>query len=500
LAGIISLADALVRKEDIGFSGNYCFSFSPEEIAQSLGLDATKLPPIDEDELLAQNEPLTHSSQTQALSKAVQQLGQLNEELLERQTRMSQRTQNLQAIQQFVSEISDTSTLSDLVLGIARAAVQLFPHDEKHPLAAYSISQQAPEILAAFYGSSSPTTCITLPAEPRRRSARLDGLGNSAQGDMQELLDDLDELWPRLDLTLARHEPLLCRGEWIGGILYVPTEGASLPSSQEALIDVMSMALSVVQSRCDAVALSEQLAGASQILSETQEALAEAKTLSAVGEMAAGAAHEMNNPLAVISGRAQLMRERAENEKDRKIWNTIAEQTQRVSDIISDLMEFAAPTQPNPSAVNIAELFTAARNLFYQSDTAQVSSSQVDISIGNPLPKAWVDRGQIESALTELITNAATAARERSKISLAAEYDELTAMVRLTVIDEGPGMDASTLSQAFTPFFSLQKAGRRRGLGLPRVKRQVEINGGQIRIDSQPGRGTRVQMYLPSVK
>ncbi|RPI62385.1 MAG: ATP-binding protein, partial [Planctomycetaceae bacterium] len=72
--------------------------------------------------------------------------------------------------------------------------------------------------------------------------------------------------------------------------------------------------------------------------------------------------------------------------------------------------------------------------------------------------------------------------------------------VLLTVSDNGPGMDNATLERAFTPFFSLQRAGRRRGLGLPRAKRQIEANGGRIWIQSSTATGTKVFILLPAMK
>ena len=99
--------------------------------------------------------------------------------------------------------------------------------------------------------------------------------------------------------------------------------------------------------------------------------------------------------------------------------------------------------------------------------------------------------------MAELIANAATVAPAGSAVTLTAEMPEINGPVLVTVADNGPGMDEQTLAQAFTPFFSQQKAGRRRGLGLPRVKRHLENNGGRIWIDSRPGEGTTVYVQLP---
>jgi signal transduction histidine kinase len=107
------------------------------------------------------------------------------------------------------------------------------------------------------------------------------------------------------------------------------------------------------------------------------------------------------------------------------------------------------------------------------------------------------DRQQIVEALLELIRNAVQAAGETASIRLSARDDPMHAGVQLCVSDFGTGMDPQTLAGAFTPFFSAQQAGRRRGLGLPRAKRYVENNRGRIWIRSRRKVGTTVHVLLP---
>jgi signal transduction histidine kinase len=116
------------------------------------------------------------------------------------------------------------------------------------------------------------------------------------------------------------------------------------------------------------------------------------------------------------------------------------------------------------------------------------------------VPQALADRRQMQAVIAELLANAATAANGRPHIQLSAEADEVNDAVLLTVRDDGPGMDQQVLVSVFTPFFSSQQAGRRRGLGLPRAKRYVENNGGRIWIRSQQTEGTTVYVQLPRVR
>jgi signal transduction histidine kinase len=222
--------------------------------------------------------------------------------------------------------------------------------------------------------------------------------------------------------------------------------------------------------------------------------------LEAMRDLAAGAAHELNTPLAIVSGRAQLMRNRDASKKRQQAWQTIVDQAQRISDIIAELMEIASPPEPAPSAIAPQELLSAAAEAFSSSDHPQAKAARVDIQIGDDCPAIWADRAQMQAVVVELMTNAATAASAAPHIRLAAQADPIGGSVLLTVRDDGPGMDEDTAARAFTPFFSAQAAGRRRGLGLPRAKRYIEMNRGRIRIDSQPGEGTDVSILLPPAR
>ena len=109
------------------------------------------------------------------------------------------------------------------------------------------------------------------------------------------------------------------------------------------------------------------------------------------------------------------------------------------------------------------------------------------------------DRDQVLAALLEAVVNAANAANA-ADAPMRVVLSAATAgqAVRLTVRDDGPGMDPPTLQRAFTPFFSQQRAGRRRGLGLPKARRWIQNNGGRMWIRSRPGRGTCVVCELPA--
>jgi signal transduction histidine kinase len=402
----------------------------------------------------------------------------------------------------FAAELSAAADLADVLTGVAEAFLP--PRPGRGPSAAavaYALDERDGSIFAVCRNGDGPGEWRSFAGSAGAGAEAIAEAVADAPRPAAEafapLLAEGDEWAPWPELEGLVHQGLWFAGRRLGGVLYDPAgPGGADVGAGAALAPAMAMALALVQQRCRAAALSEELAGASRRLADSQQALAEARTLEAVGDLAAGAAHELNNPLAVVSGRAQLMRDRAVGEEERKVWQTIVEQANRVSDIISDLMEFASPRRPRPAVVEPAALLRSAAEAFANSAHPQAGRSKVDIEVGEGTGELWADVEQIRSVLVELISNAAAAAAD-PHIRLKAQLEESGRNVLLTVRDNGPGMDAAVAMRVYTPFFSAHSAGRRRGLGLPKAKRHVEINGGRMRIVTRPGDGTTVFVQLP---
>ncbi|MFT3785785.1 MAG: ATP-binding protein [Tepidisphaeraceae bacterium] len=291
-------------------------------------------------------------------------------------------------------------------------------------------------------------------------------------------------------------------GNCIGGVLWgagpdEPTRLASQFNELTALSGGWSLALRTCQIREESRNLNEQLAEANRRLTGAQEEIMRARMLASVGEMAAGAAHEMNNPLAVISGRSQLLAQVLEDPKHKEWARLIAEQGQRLSDIITEMMDFAKPTPPKPVSCHLADLIDVA--LRQAKADAPLADRRIEVTLGE-CPDVMADQAQVSTALAEVITNAIQATDERDGvIEVNAAHDRYGGQVVLNVSDNGSGMDERTLIRAFDPFYSARPAGRRRGMGLAKALRWIEGSGGSIRIESKPGQGTRVVVLLPAV-
>lgn len=217
------------------------------------------------------------------------------------------------------------------------------------------------------------------------------------------------------------------------------------------------------------------------------------KLLDALAEFAAGAAHEFNNPLTVISGRAQLMAERTTGE-DREVWQTIAQQATRMSTAIDRLMTFSSPPPASPKSVQLVPLLDEIISETFSKIPPNAQPPNCDKTI-EAVPAVWVDASQLREALSELLANAVEACEPPRDIRLTVRMLEDSA-VRLTLCDGGAGMSQTQLARALLPFASGQCTGGYEGLGMARAWRLIANNGGRMQIRSAASHGTIVDITL----
>ena len=216
--------------------------------------------------------------------------------------------------------------------------------------------------------------------------------------------------------------------------------------------------------------------------------------LEAIRELAYGAGHEINNPLANIAARAQaLLYDEHEPERQRRL-ATIVDQAFRARDMIGGLMIFARPPKPNRVEVNLAELLQSV--LASMQPTAEEHGVRLMLDVHSNQDYVFVDRGQIEDSLRSILSNAIEAILHGGTVAVkAARSDQ--GLLLLTVGDNGIGMDRETMARIFDPFFSGREAGRGIGLGLSKAFRLIDGNGGSISIESRLQQGTTVSVRLP---
>jgi signal transduction histidine kinase/HD-like signal output (HDOD) protein len=239
-------------------------------------------------------------------------------------------------------------------------------------------------------------------------------------------------------------------------------------------------------------ALGDELAEANRQLIEAQDALTRTLAMAALGEIIAGAAHEMNNPLAVISGRAQLLAQALTDPTLKETANLIASQSHRLGDMISTLRSFTEPARPRRRPTDLGQLIMKVVSRFEPRGRQEFTISTV---FSESLPEALVDAEQMSEALAELVRNAVEA-KDARHIEVRVHVDPIDDRLRIQVRDDGVGLSEHALAHAFEPFFSEKPAGRQPGLGLPRARRFVHGHGGRITLENAPptrtGRGGAV--------
>lgn len=221
--------------------------------------------------------------------------------------------------------------------------------------------------------------------------------------------------------------------------------------------------------------------------------------LAAVGEMAAGIAHEIRNPLASMSGAIQLLqRELALRDEQAVLLDIVLRESQRLNQIIKDFLTYAGPQRVTRSTVDIRPLLRETVALLTKGGTVG-PDHRVDADVPSVPVYHDVDEAQIRQVLWNLATNALKAMPNGGRLSLAAahEADDGSREPTLAIVvqDEGVGMDGDSVERMFQPFQGGFRHGT--GLGLSIVHRIVSDHGGQVNVRSVPGDGTRVEVRIP---
>lgn len=300
----------------------------------------------------------------------------------------------------------------------------------------------------------------------------------------------------RMGLSHARIEGQISR-------LYESTSarcrdlGLGEEPSQQLLVE------SILRANARLGRLNQELAETNRALDEAQQELSESRALARLGEMTAGAAHELNNPLTVISGRAQALAARLRDESDRATARAIVEASTRLSDLIARLHHIAnppAPTfAPTDAATMLEEVIRRARARCADR-TGPSGLLGVKLTIAEGLDAARVDSALMTEALTEVVVNAIESG-PRSPVEVRVQEDAAEpSRLLIHVIDDGAGMSDHALDHAIDPFFSEKPAGRQAGLGLALTHRIVRLHGGDVLLSSRPGRGTTVTISIPDYR
>lgn len=538
LVGLVTLAKAVCRALALGWSGDFGPAPDPAPLCTQIGIDpaviATLTDPLNKImaercELLGLDIETGPAVLLAAVSSANRQLARLNAALQERSRLAGHQARVLQAIRSFQSVASPGKGLVDTLADVAASAGALLGQgfyallfqsgsgsqgraaDEPWQLFQFirAGGMDAPaeeglrheHVTAHDFVVRSQTIEPPPAREPGARSlaALTDPcqLSLGAVGLLPWLSDYLNDAQ---DIRRVRLLPLTSGARDAGGpaaVLLHDREIADILPSEILLGAITSTWAGAVHGAAryeEAQHFNQRLAEVSRSLAEAQNRLTEAESLARLGEMTAGAAHEMNNPLTIISGRSQLLACRLTDLKDRAAATAIAEAADDLSDLISSLNLIAEPPRPRPQATQAGRLVADAIEMTRQ---RLGTDPPIRTRIASDLPVCFLDRELLCRALCELIVNAVEAAPD-TEVEVRVHADDLDGRLIFTVTDRGPGLSPRALHHAFDAFFSEKPAGRQRGLGLTRARRLVQACDGSINLAQAQGHGTIASIELDS--
>jgi two-component system sensor histidine kinase PilS (NtrC family) len=218
--------------------------------------------------------------------------------------------------------------------------------------------------------------------------------------------------------------------------------------------------------------------------------------LAAVGEMAAGIAHEIRNPLASMSGSIQILRQELPlSAEQEQLMDIVLRESERLNTTIRSFLAYARPQRFKVSRFDVRTVLTDTALLLRNSPDVR---DDHDIVVDVPENELWyeADEGQMKQIVWNLATNGLRAMPDGGQLRLVAAHERGADGVVVTVIDQGIGIPAAELDSLFQPFHGSFAKGS--GLGLAIVHRIVTDYNGEIHVSSQPGEGTAVSVHLPA--
>jgi signal transduction histidine kinase len=281
--------------------------------------------------------------------------------------------------------------------------------------------------------------------------------------------------------------------------------GASLENAKGvAQIQAFSLVLEdrVADRTRDLARANEDLERNLRRLRETQDQLVQAGKMAAVGTLVAGLSHELNNPLGVVLGYVDgLLRQTAAGTPEHGALSAIQRQALRCRKLVGTLLDFSRAKPGRRELISPAALFASTTELV--GGKARDRGIDLRTEVDSRDEPGFVGaREEIESALLNVVANAvdATPSGGSVTVSACAQVRDEERGVLFSVRDTGAGIAADVLPRLFDPFFTTKPVGHGTGLGLALARRSVEAHGGRIEVESAPGAGTCVTIWLPRGK
>ncbi|MFH1338668.1 MAG: PAS domain S-box protein [Candidatus Omnitrophota bacterium] len=229
---------------------------------------------------------------------------------------------------------------------------------------------------------------------------------------------------------------------------------------------------------------------------KSEAELIQAQKLASIGQLAAGVAHEINNPLSAISGEIQWLSKRNENKKLSKSLQLMEKLCDRIAKIVNNLLIFsreASTKIKEPSSVDSL----VEKTLLLVGRRLSANNIKITKKIKTHLPEVLVNRGEIEQALMNIFLNSLDAMPRGGKLTISTRLSRDKKSAEITIADTGTGIAKKDLPRVFEPFFTTKAPGKGAGLGLYLSHGIIKKHNGSIEIDSKLNKGTKISIKLP---
>ncbi len=509
LIALVTVADQLIRESHIGYSGNYQFDPEINKWAQAINLFPITIKKIKsqihqklEQKLhdLGIEEVPCQELYLNSIAKANQSLGKTNQKL-------QRRADDCLVSQKLITQMDQFARLATPQQGIQTVLEQVIDSLKQQ------IDQQYVAVLLAVQEDpAGPPEWLIAQWDPQYKRILgpiiLDScLHQASILDSNHHFDtpiDVSSQWPWIasylettqDISHLQAQWLVSQGPVKALVLYC-SEQQKIIQQLKPLMALHGKMLTIASALSQSRSLSEELANANLIISQTQEALLESKAMSKLGQLTAGAAHEMNNPLMVISGRAQQLSTKLKvGSEEQKSAQILVQQAKRLSDLITSLHLLSQPPIPNLQQTDIKTLIEKTVRKARESLPVDLAKTPITISIRNKIAYVTIDPQMIAEALYQVLRNALQSSPKSGVQITIQNNPDNPALFDCIMTDDGQGMDQHTLAHAMDPFFSAQKAGRRVGMGLPSAQAIINVHNGTIRLASTHGSGTAVTLSI----
>ena len=400
-----------------------------------------------------------------------------------------------EALLDIANAMSSTLELKQVLKIVARRAAEAIGA-QRCSISLWQDGRLVPVMSQFADGHADPGLWAKFRALGPQRPEELPTYGQALRTKRPVAIDDVtDPRWLAFGARAVLMVPLL-RQDTVVGTIHLD-QGEPYHWTQAQIDFAMTIANQAALA-ADNARLYEQVRAQLRELQETQAQLLQAGKLAAVGKLVAGVAHELNNPLAVVLGQADLLSQHSSDPDVLRRTDKIRTSARRAAKIIRELTTFARPQPAAVADVQIEEVVEHALELRRQA--LSVRGTVLTFDAAPDLPLLHADELQLQQVVLNLLLNAEYAVAESGRpphimIRLTGEADS----VRLIVSDSGSGIRPEVLPRIFEPFFTTKPIGEGTGLGLSISFRIVEAHGGRIWAESPPGGGATFTISLPAI-